>query len=670
MSTSKDRVLDKAIQHHKNGQLKRADALYRKILLKEPRHAEATHMRGVLKFQDKKYDHATELLKTASKLSPKDSWVRFHQGELYYSMAQLETAERLFRESLSLGADHADVHYMLANTLFDQERFEDAIDSYREALQYSENDLECHLNLANSYEALGQLDQAFEHLSVAAERQNNVALNLQLIALLVRLGKLRKAKDRIGQLSGISLSNCTQVIQLSNQLVAADRSETASLLLDHIVALDTKEIAADICELYVGLLIALGRYDNARTVLSVTQPRQMISAITWFQNGLCEQVAGNFEEAAVCHRRALQSDESLGRAAYSLAINGQVTVSEVELGQWQVQADKIETNSTEQRVQFLFAIARTRDRQMDIEPAFHGFLNANTLHAAENPFDADAWDRYIDSIIFHFSADYFNRIRGMGNGGSNLVFVVGMPRSGSSLLEHQLTARIKAYGLGEHPTIRRLFMEIPEITTQNLTPVECAEHLDVVHINGMRKQYLDSLELHRKNHLNSKNPNKTEVIYVDKMLGNFLRLGIIAAMFPEARILHSARDAEPTCVSCYTNLFARGLRFTYDLHGLGRAWKAYSRLMDHWRQVLPLQMYDVSYEKMVSDPESVFVEITDFLHLSASPTSSAAVNPATNTRSDINTASFYQARQPISSSSLKSWTRFESYLEPLYSGLR
>jgi len=154
------------------------------------------------------------------------------------------------------------------------------------------------------------------------------------------------------------------------------------------------------------------------------------------------------------------------------------------------------------------------------------------------------------------------------------------------------------------------------------------------------------------------------------MLGNFLRLGIIAAMFPEARILHSARNAEPTCVSCYTNLFARGLRFTYDLYGLGRAWKSYARLMDHWRQVLPLQMFDVSYEKMVTDPEGSFTEITDFLQLSQVAASESRSDAVSNAGTDIITASFFQARQPVSSSSLYSWKRFESYLEPLYRGLQ
>ena len=147
------------------------------------------------------------------------------------------------------------------------------------------------------------------------------------------------------------------------------------------------------------------------------------------------------------------------------------------------------------------------------------------------------------------------------------------------------------------------------------------------------------------------------------MLGNFLRLGMLATMFPQAKVLHCSREAEATCVSCYTNLFARGLKFTYDLHGLGRAWRSYQRLMEHWQQVLPISIYDVSYERVVTQPEEVFTEIAEYLDRPAgSPTQDSNAGA-------INTASFYQARQPISTKSLQGWKRFESYLDPLMLGL-
>ena len=256
----------------------------------------------------------------------------------------------------------------------------------------------------------------------------------------------------------------------------------------------------------------------------------------------------------------------------------------------------------------------------------------------------------------------------MGRGGDNLVFIVGMPRSGSTLLEYKLTQNMGACGLGEHPTIRRLFMDLPTLTGQQLAAFECAEFIGQAECNYLRREYsqsLSSLRHARHQDSNSTMEIESHTFYVDKMLGNFLRLGIIAAMYPAAKILHCARGSHACCVSCYTNLFARGLRFTYDLYGLGRAWKSYERLMQHWQQVLPLQMYDVCYEEVVTDPDLVFSNIAGFLGRNYSTDAKSAQEK----RSDINTASFFQARQAISTSSLDTWKRFGAKLSPLYRGL-
>lgn len=165
----------------------------------------------------------------------------------------------------------------------------------------------------------------------------------------------------------------------------------------------------------------------------------------------------------------------------------------------------------------------------------------------------------------------------------------------------------------------------------------------VVNNDYMQQQYSQSLPVQSA----TKNLDATPIaegeslpFYVDKMLGNFLRLGIIAAMYPGAKILHCARDSHACCVSCYTNLFARGLRFTYDLYGLGRAWKSYDRLMRHWQAVLPLQMYEVSYEKVVSNPEQVFSNLAGFL----GGTYSSVARAEQDIGSDINTASFFTGK--------------------------
>ncbi len=661
MSASVKKLLHNATAAHQSGSLKKADTLYRKILSREPAHAETLHMRGVLKFQEGNYPYAKQLLSDAQKTDPDNPWIRYHQGDLYRTTGELELAEKHLIQALQLGAKEGDVYFTLANVQFEKQQYPAALENYQAALSRTDTDLEYRLNLANCYEKLNALDKAIEHLSIVASTGKDQATHLQLIDLLARNGDFLQVSEQISHLPASNQIDSNLLIQTTRLLLEADRAEDASRLLDIVITLELSSESQESLSLITGLLINVGRYTDARQVLTTTAHHYTLDAVGNFQLGLCEQTNGEFESAIRFHRQALQLDPSFGRAAYSLAINGKPEVTKTELDQWHEQATSNQ-QSAENKIQFLFATARTLDAQGETEPAFAAYEKANSLHHMNDPFDPDKWDAYIDSIIENFSSEYFSNIQSLGDGGANLTFIVGMPRSGSTLLEYQLTRHFKAKALGEHPTVRRLFMDLPRITGQNLPVAACAHHLTEAHVEYLRSEYLESINRHNDNTLSSNGDANSQLVS-DKMLGNFLRLGMLAAMFPEARILHCAREAEATSVSCYTNLFARGLKFTYDLYGLGRAWQSYKRLMDHWHTVLPMPLYDVQYERLVTEPDKVFAEISTFLdHPIHTPDSKPEAGA-------INTASFYQARQPISTKSLHGWTRFEPYLDPLMRGL-
>lgn len=663
MSVSVEKLLQDAIQVHQQGGLKKADALYQKVLTRKPRLAEAIHMRGVLKFQQGHYDYAEKLLLDALKLDKENPWIKYHQGDLYRTKGDFFEAEQCFKEAVKLGASDGDVFFMLANTQFEQENFSSALDNYLKAVSFSADDPEYRLNLANCYEALNEPDKAVESLKIVLNKNPDHAVHLQLIDLLARTGKFLEVSERISGLPNSSEVDLTLLLQSINTLFEVDRAEDASRLLDIVVALDVSNESPDTLDLVIGSLVNVGRYDDARQFLDITCGGKTPNAVSWFQLGLCEQTSGAFEKAAQYHRRALECEPTFGRAAYSLAINGKSDVTETEQTQWREIADRAETTENE-KIQFLFAAARTLDARGETETAFATYQQANAMHHALEPFDPDRWDSYIDSVIEHFSPSYFKRIATMGDAGDGLVFIVGMPRSGSTLLEYQLTKQFGATALGEHPTARRLFMDLPRITEKNLTVAQCAEHLEKDHCDYLRREYLISID-RQGGHTQVLKRLEANELFVDKMLGNFLRLGMLAAMFPKAKVLHCARDAEATCVSCYTNLFARGLKFTYDLYGLGRAWHSYQRLMQYWQDVLPMSLYNVSYQKVVTEPDLAFREISEFLGVQTKPADASSVSGS----GAINTASFYQARQPISKASLDGWKRFEPYLDPLMRGL-
>ncbi len=249
-----------------------------------------------------------------------------------------------------------------------------------------------------------------------------------------------------------------------------------------------------------------------------------------------------------------------------------------------------------------------------------------------------------------FYTRYFAATVKHDGNGDELVFLVGMPRSGSILLVQRLIDRLPITSVGEYPEMRRIFHSLPQLVNCAQNGPECVNDLRRGQIDILKQQYFDSL------------PGNRENIVIDKILGNFIRLGLIATLFPNARIIHAVRDKRAVCVSCYTNIFAHGLRFTYDLYWLGMAWTAYERLMCHWHDVLPLRMLDVSYESLVIEPVETTRAICQFLDIENTPVLS---EHSLVSNSDINTASFWQARQPLYSTSVDAWQRFQAFLSPL-----
>jgi len=403
MSTQVKKLLQDAISAHQQGNLKKADTLYSKILSRDRRHAEATHMRGVLKLAQGNHEYAKRLLADAEKLEPGNPLVSYHQGDLHRVIGEFATAEKFFK--------------------------------------------------ANCYEKLDTPDKALEHLLLVSSVDNSLSIELQLIKLLAQTGNVLKVSERISHLPAPTDDKIEikQLLQTTNTLLEADRAEDASRLLDIATTLDTGNESQETLALFTGLLVNVGRYQDARKVLDEASSRFKRNAISWFQLGLCEQTSGTFDKAASCHRKALECETNFGRAAYSLAINGKSAVTDKELKDWQEQSG-VESNG---------------------EAAFTDYQNANEMHHARDPFDPDRWDAYIDSVIENFSSDYFNKTKSMGKGGEGLVFIVGMPRSGSTLLEYQLARQFAATALGEHPTIRRLFMDLPYITNENRPVPQC-----------------------------------------------------------------------------------------------------------------------------------------------------------------------------------------------------
>jgi len=304
-----------------------------------------------------------------------------------------------------------------------------------------------------------------------------------------------------------------------------------------------------------------------------------------------------------------------------------------------------------------FALAKAYEDLGDDDRAFERLHEANRRKHATASFDLGAFERYLFRIGEVFEASLFARFAGSGSVSRTPVFIVGMPRSGTSLVEQILASHPAVHGAGELWDVTWLGAAVAALNAEQAPYPDGVELLGPEEITHLAEAYL-----HRVQALA---PGKARI--TDKAPQNFQFVGLIHLLFPEAAIVHCTRDPVDTCLSCYRLLFASSqMDFAYDLRELGRYHRAYARLMEHWRQVLPdWRMLELRYEDVVADVEPQARRLVEYCGLEWDEQCLSFQS----TDRAVKTASFSQVRQPLYESSVGKWRRFEKHLGPLLAEL-
>jgi tetratricopeptide (TPR) repeat protein len=301
-----------------------------------------------------------------------------------------------------------------------------------------------------------------------------------------------------------------------------------------------------------------------------------------------------------------------------------------------------------------FAAAELFDSLGQYDDAFAQVQCANQLK--RGPYNPATSHADVDRLIANFTPERMRCLPRATYRSEQPVFIVGMPRSGTSLVEQMLASHPAVHGAGELDFINRVFKGTLDMLG---TPVEeyphCLDALSVASADGMAQIYLEPLR--------ALNPAAARI--TDKMPLNFLHLGLIALLLPEARIIHCRRDPLDTCLSCHVTDFVTAHDYKYDLRHLGLFYRQYERLMAHWKATLDLPILDVRYEDLTSDTEAQARRMIDFVGL---PWDERCLHP-NKTRRPIATASAHQVRKPIYKSSVQRWRHYEKHLGPLIEAL-
>lgn len=566
-----------AVQHYQAGRLNAAARLCRKILQQQPCHANALLMLGSLLLDQGQHRQAAHRLQQA--------------------VEQLRVLNH---------AALPDAAFNLGNALFELERYQAALEAYQLVLQFMPQDIELLNNLVNTLVVLKRCAEAVPYFYQALQQAPG------------HQGIWRNLADALKQ-NG-QLEDAVQVYQklirlASNKNPLNDKLQLAQLLQS------TQDYAAAI-PLYQQLLKCWPQRPDLH-----------------FNLGVCWQRQGHFQTARTCLSQAIALRPDYADAHYNLSADGgfQPDPAYCEQLKRMLHSQTL-VDSTRSRLHF--ALATIYDRQQDYSQAFAYAQRGNAIKAAQAPFDARAFSAYIDDLIATFSAEYFQRQQPLGSINSvQAVFIVGMPRRGTSLVAQMLGVHPDFFNAGELELIPQLVQTLKQ---QDLTTLQCSV-----------------LAQKLTNKLHALAP--TQRVIGDKLPGNYAYLVFIASLLPQARIVHVRRHPLDTCVSYYMQDFEHGQRFSYDLEHLASVYADYRRIFDHWRKVLPLPLFELDYETLVQQPEPVLRELLQFCNLSWHP---GCFNPQNTTQSTA-TASFWQVRQPLYHSSI---SRYQHYPE-LVAGL-
>ena len=365
---------------------------------------------------------------------------------------------------------------------------------------------------------------------------------------------------------------------------------------------------------------------------------------------------GKFDRAVALYRKAYQTKPDHGDAYWSLANTKSYEFTDDELARMESLATDPATNEAD-RIQICFALGDAHEGRADYERSFGFYRQGNALKQAHTYHHPKHLQVRIDSQIEVCTADLFARRTGLGCPAPDPVFVVGLPRSGSTLLEQILSSHSKVDGTMELHNILNLAKRLRGRDEPGGKPRYPAilNDLDDDYFLRFGEQFIDDTRSYRGE----------APFFVDKMPNNFFHVGLIRLILPNAKVIDARRHPMACCFSGYKQLFGEGQEFSYGLKEIGNYYRQYVKLMDHWDQVLPGFVLRVQHEDVVDDLEGQVRRILEFCGL---PFEQACVDYHQTERS-IRTPSSEQVRQPIFRTSLEQWRNYEPWLEPLKEAL-
>ena len=561
---------------------------------------------------------------------------------------RLAEAERLYRAVLQADPDHLQARFNLGLVCVRRGAVEEAVDLFRQAVDQKPDFAEAHNALGIALRLNGQKEAALPHYAAAlavkpdyAEAENNFGLALQA------LGRHADAVDHYRR----ALSLAPDYIAAENNIGAALRTlHRYDEAAEHYrQALALRPGSADAHNNLAVALQLLGRHEEALAAFEQALALNPDLPAAWHGRGTVQRTLGRLEEARQAIEHAIKLAPRRAEFYRSLAETRRFTADDPHLALIEALARDMTALPEDDRVHLHFALGKVYADLGDHELAFGHLLQGNALKRGQVAYDEAAVMAYFDRIRALFNPGVMQERRGAGDPSSVPVFIFGMPRSGTSLVEQILASHPQVHGAGE---LGEFELAVAALGGGEGVPPD---------IGGAELRRVGA------HYLAAVSPRAPAARHItDKMPANFRFAGLIHLALPNARLVHLRRDPVDTCLSCFSLLFGGDQPYAYDLAELGRFYRAYEKLMEHWRSVLPPGvMLEVQYEELVADFEPQARAILAHCGLEWDD----SCFDFYKTERPVHTASAVQVRQPLYRSSVGRWRPADPVLRPLLDAL-
>jgi tetratricopeptide (TPR) repeat protein len=641
-------VFDEAIGLINSGELAAAEARCRSTLETYPRDVNMRALLGALLVKLDRAAEAEELLLQAIAQAP--TFAKPHEDLGYLLVQQDRAAEALpyLERATHLDPKLEHAWFTLGKALVMLGRGAEADQAFERCFELSPE--RRMMALAAEHQKEGRLEEA-EHLYRRLLRHDprNVDAMRLLALIAARAGRTSEAENLLQRAISLAPDFLSAILDLGRLHKEADRYADALECFDRAIALDPANPQAHFLRASTLAPAAFTHEAIEAYERCLALRPEHIGALVG--RGHLLKAIGRYDDAVASYNECIRLRPDLGETYWSLANlktyrfdDASVAEMERRLGEGGL--------TVQSEVNFRFALGKAHEDRREFDRAWHYYSTGNSKQRAEVSYDPVLTESMNDRLVQVFTAEFLASHPNVGHPDPAPIFIMGLPRSGSTLLEQILASHSQVEGTSELPYLGRVATWLNRNRADGINYPEAVRELKPENFETLGQDYLGYAQMHRR----SGAPR-----FIDKMPNNFPNIGFLAMILPHARIIDARRHPLDACLSNYRQLFAKGQNFTYDLTEIGEYYLQYQRMMDHWVDVLPGRVLTVQYEEVVNDFEAQVRRLLDFCGLGWED---ACLRFYESDR-PVRTPSAEQVRQPIYDRSIGHWRNYVQHLDEL-----